>query len=381
MAIREGRWDCPSCGKVGVMGHEVVCPGCGKPRGKVQFYLPSDAAVVTDASKLAEARAGADWICGFCKAANRAAWEKCEGCGAPRADGQQRVKGDAEDRTQAEMQAREQAAHYAQAAAKLAELQRQHRQHAMRGFLACFGGFGLLVCSGMFSLMFVGRAGGQMGHGGPMIRFGAPHRGAYVTIVGKSAFRKVDVEKQAMVHHDDWCFSKPAGVTEISRTRKEHGSHCAWLEHHRGRDGPVLGLLLDDDLGNGYFDDGGGGSSSSWGSDDSGWSSGGSSSHSCTYVTDYEDWCSWEALEWTVVRSPGASDADVIPEWPIVTLLPGERERGRIESYDATVETSDGETLDWPIDGAHFMSWRKGQNRAATFSFFGGLKAIGEPVD
>ncbi|HEX8246476.1 MAG TPA: hypothetical protein VF541_23430, partial [Longimicrobium sp.] len=64
MAIREGRWDCPSCGSEAQLGRHVYCTGCGAPRPEeVQFYLPEDAEAVTDAGQLAQANAGADWVC------------------------------------------------------------------------------------------------------------------------------------------------------------------------------------------------------------------------------------------------------------------------------------------------------------------------------
>ncbi|HEX6037211.1 Ran-binding zinc finger domain-containing protein, partial [Longimicrobium sp.] len=85
MAIREGRWDCPSCGSRGIYGRHVECPGCGKPRpAGIRFYLTDDAPVITDAARLAEARAGADWVCEHCGASNRATVTDCGGCGAPR---------------------------------------------------------------------------------------------------------------------------------------------------------------------------------------------------------------------------------------------------------------------------------------------------------
>jgi hypothetical protein len=85
MAIREGRWDCPSCGSTGIYGRHVDCPGCNKPRpAGIRFYLSDDAPVVTDAARLREARAGADWVCEHCGASNRATRDHCEGCGAER---------------------------------------------------------------------------------------------------------------------------------------------------------------------------------------------------------------------------------------------------------------------------------------------------------
>jgi hypothetical protein len=85
MAIREGRWDCSSCGSTAIYGRHVDCPGCGRPRpAGVRFYLTDNAPVVTDPQQLAEARAGADWICAHCEASNRATLHACGGCGAAR---------------------------------------------------------------------------------------------------------------------------------------------------------------------------------------------------------------------------------------------------------------------------------------------------------
>ncbi|HEU0013475.1 MAG TPA: hypothetical protein VFQ45_07310 [Longimicrobium sp.] len=85
MAIREGRWDCPTCGAVGQLGRQLNCTSCGDPRPEgVRFYLPEDAPEVTDASQLAAARAGADWLCAHCGASARAAQDRCPGCGADR---------------------------------------------------------------------------------------------------------------------------------------------------------------------------------------------------------------------------------------------------------------------------------------------------------
>ena len=85
MAIREGRWDCPSCGCVGQLGRDTRCTQCGdrRPEG-VRFYLPEDAPEITDAAHLAQARAGADWVCEHCSGSARATDTHCPGCGAPR---------------------------------------------------------------------------------------------------------------------------------------------------------------------------------------------------------------------------------------------------------------------------------------------------------
>jgi hypothetical protein len=83
MAIREGAWDCPQCGRQRNRGPEKFCGGCGAPRGpEVRFYLPEDAAEVTDAQALEQAKAAPDWICSYCEADNPARNDFCSGCGA-----------------------------------------------------------------------------------------------------------------------------------------------------------------------------------------------------------------------------------------------------------------------------------------------------------
>jgi hypothetical protein len=85
LAIREGAWDCPVCGRKGNRGPDKFCGGCGSPRGpEVAFYLPEDAPEVTEAEALKRAQAGPDWICPYCGADNPALNAFCSGCGAPR---------------------------------------------------------------------------------------------------------------------------------------------------------------------------------------------------------------------------------------------------------------------------------------------------------
>jgi len=85
LAIREGAWDCPVCGRKGNRGPDKFCGGCGSPRGpEVKFYLPEDAPEVTEAEALKRAQAGPDWVCPYCGADNPSTNEFCSGCGAPR---------------------------------------------------------------------------------------------------------------------------------------------------------------------------------------------------------------------------------------------------------------------------------------------------------
>jgi Zn-finger in Ran binding protein and others len=85
VAVYEGRWDCDHCGHVGNRGPALRCSACDAERpADVRFYLPGDALVVTDAARLKEAAAGADWVCGHCDGANKAGAQRCVHCAHPR---------------------------------------------------------------------------------------------------------------------------------------------------------------------------------------------------------------------------------------------------------------------------------------------------------
>lgn len=76
-----GRWDCSSCGTKGVMGDAYRCHSCGAGRpDDVEFYLPSDAEVVKDAAGIAAAKAGSDWMCGYCGQWVAAVEKACPNC-------------------------------------------------------------------------------------------------------------------------------------------------------------------------------------------------------------------------------------------------------------------------------------------------------------
>lgn len=85
MAIREGRWDCNSCGNKNNRGSQKECPSCGKVRGgDVEFYLPSEdeELEVSDENELKKAKAGPDWYCIHCESGNSRLMDKCSHCGA-----------------------------------------------------------------------------------------------------------------------------------------------------------------------------------------------------------------------------------------------------------------------------------------------------------
>ena len=91
--IIEGTWTCSSCETRDIPGREKTCTSCGNPRerdGESNFdFGPTSATgraareAVSDADALDLARAGADWHCLNCGAANRGDQPSCRTCAAP----------------------------------------------------------------------------------------------------------------------------------------------------------------------------------------------------------------------------------------------------------------------------------------------------------
>lgn len=83
MAIREGAWDCPSCGHKGLPGSRKYCGACGNVRGDdVSFYLPEGSREITEEEELRRATAGPDWKCPYCGGDNPSFNSHCNGCGS-----------------------------------------------------------------------------------------------------------------------------------------------------------------------------------------------------------------------------------------------------------------------------------------------------------
>lgn len=79
--IVEGLWDCPYCGTTAIGGLTKVCPCCGHPQDDgIKFYLGQEKKYL-EADLAKEYGQGADWVCGYCGALNRARYKYCSVCG------------------------------------------------------------------------------------------------------------------------------------------------------------------------------------------------------------------------------------------------------------------------------------------------------------
>jgi hypothetical protein len=341
MAIREGRWDCPTCGTVGQLGRDLGCSQCGtrRPEG-IRFYLPDDAPELTDPSLLSRARAGADWVCEHCAASACAVDEACPGCGAPRGSSPAQRVTDydlaAVPRSGAEPERRAMAA-----AALPATSPRRGGSWLKRGAVA------MLVLLGWCFFR---------------------SKEVTATVAEKAWERSLEVEAYRTVRESDW--SVPTGGRTV-RSYRAVQSHRQELDHYETRTRTVTDRVQvgtrsyvcgQRDLGNGNFED-----------------------RTCTepeyesrsrtesyqepiyrqvpiYATKYD----FDIERWvtdTVLVSRGeaddATDADA-PAWPQPRMTGQRREGERKETYTLVFRDDRDRTYTREVPLAQYQAYRVG---------------------
>ena len=89
----ELHWRCPNCNTQNP-GSEKSCVSCGNPQPPdVAFYQLSDAKLLEDEEKIKAAKLGPDVHCPYCGTRNSADAKECIQCGGNLEDAQQRVRG------------------------------------------------------------------------------------------------------------------------------------------------------------------------------------------------------------------------------------------------------------------------------------------------
>lgn len=321
MAIREGAWDCPHCGRKRNRGPEKYCGGCGAPRGEdVKFYLPDDAPEVTEADALRRAQAGPDWTCPYCAADNPSDHAFCSSCGAAR-DGSQ---------------ARQVVEHRTGTPPSGTPSPPERGRGQGKGGAGSILKKGCLIgCAGLAAIVallwFLGRS-----------------EETTLTVSGHRWQRSIGVEELRTVTEEGWEGELPAGARTLSSRREIHHRNRVRIGSEtrtrtvkeRVQTGTERVKVGERDLGNGYFED------------------------------IYEDRPVYENREreetyeepiyredpvhrtryryevdkWTPSRDVKAGAQDRDPRWPDPGLRSKEREGQREETYEVLFEDRDGAT-------------------------------------
>jgi hypothetical protein len=318
VAIREGAWDCPHCGRKRNRGPEKFCGGCGAPRGEdVPFYLPDDAREVTEADELRRAQAGPDWTCPFCEADNPSDHAFCSSCGAPR-DGSA-ARPVVEHRTDA--------APPAPLAAIPPETPSPGHPRLKRGCqIGC-----LALVALVFLVWLIGRP-----------------RERVLTVTGHRWERTVAVEELRTVFEEGWEGELPAGARSLSSRREVHHTNRVQTgtekktrtvsEHvQTGTERVKVGTR---DLGNGYFED--------VYEDRPVYED---REHEKTYEEPvyredpvYRVKHRYEIDKWMPAREAKAVGGDLSPVWPDAGLGPKQREGQRTEVYEVLFDDREGDS-------------------------------------
>ncbi|MGD2182696.1 zinc finger protein [Lusitaniella coriacea] len=355
MAIREGRWDCPSCSTQGNLGRDRACPNCGRPRPEgIKFYLPENAPKIENQELRAIAQSGADWICEYCGSSNRITIEQCVGCSAPRSNRTQAVKTytpTAVPRSAEVTSPSPQKLNASNTSANQLKrnvtpsLQRVRRTPANRRKRNILISFILAVIVGLGVFLFQPRT-------------------IDTTVVGTPWERVVAIEKYIPVTESDW--SVPSGGRIVSQREEIHHYDRILVGYEtktrtvsdQVQTGTETYVCGQKDLGNGFFED-----------------------KTCTrpiYETrqrteTYEDPIyredpvyktkyTYEIDKWVPSRKATASsNIAEQPYWPPLNLAKNERESERTEEYAVEFRDKKGKTYSIPLDRVNWQNYKPGQ--------------------
>jgi hypothetical protein len=334
MALREGRWDCPTCGGTANLGRDVRCPGCGEPRPEgVRFYLPADEPEIDGDDHRGRATAGADWICEHCSGSARSGLAHCPGCGAERGSSP-------EQRT---------AVHALGEVPRSGERRAAPPEPPPPASRRVGGAWRLAIL-----LLAVG---------GGMQWWNAP-RTVEATVAEKRWERSVVVERYRTVQEDGWTL--PAGARQL-RSERAVRDYRQVVDRYESRTRQVSERVQvgtrsftcgQRDLGNGYFQD-----------------------VTCTeptyetrYRTEryqepihrrepvYGTRFTWEIRRWVPEDTLRADGVDAsVPAWPEPPAGPELRAGARTEAYHLRFAAPRGRTYDRESDAAEYARLAPGE--------------------
>lgn len=331
MAIREGRWGCPTCGTTGLLGRDTKCKNCGatRPEG-IKFYLPENAPTVTNAVQLATAKAGADWICDYCGSSNRAVAPTCSNCGAAQGAKRQAIQ-----------------AHPLPNPEAPPPVKPSQKPRQKRWALGCLGLIGSLVA---------------------LLIFWFQPQQIEATVTQTAWQRSIQIEQLTTLVESDW--SIPDGGRLLSQQEAIHHYEQV-LERYEtrtrevservaaGSESYVCGTV---DLGNGFFED--------KMCDRTLYET---RTHSETYEEPiyrdepvYQTQYTYEIDRWLVNRTPQTSGNDHHPYWPEIVLGPQERQGAGQETYTVHFEGENGKSYQITMALARWLDFDGGSQHRIT---------------
>ncbi len=319
--IVQGYWDCPYCSSKEISGAIRTCPGCGRARGNVKFYMKGHtegmrmtAAQRAQVEHVDEEKAkyiskNPDWYCSFCETLNSDNAKFCSSCGASR---------ESSESNYFEMHRKAEEAQRVRAMDD--QPQTAQPQKRSKSFLLIL----IAVVVALGGLMFYLN--------------GNTTQGGYV-VSDLSWDRTIEVEQYRMFSESDWYLPEGAELTSQREELHHYDSvfdHYEDVEVQRSREvfDHTETTYTHEDMGNGYFQE--------------------VAHEEPVYRTEYYTETVQEPVyvdvpryqtkyyyniwRWVPGRYAEASEHSTSPYWPDPELKEDEREGQRAEVYRFTVE-------------------------------------------
>ncbi len=342
----ELEWGCPRC-QTRNPGPNKFCNGCGGPQPEdVVFEQPLQEKLLTDAGKIAQAKAGPDVHCSYCSGRNPASAKFCGSCGADLAGARARDKGrvvgahrsaPVPDVTcpacgslnpASARQCQQCSAPLPGAAGKAAATASPPPRPMKRGLVLAGGAvLGLCLLAGLVFMLFSRRTQDRL---------------AQVQSVNWE--RSIEVEGLAPVEREDWADQIPSDA-EVGACR---------LVVRETVDEPqpgaveVCGTPYTLDTGSGY----------------------GEVVQDCEYEV-YDDYCDYTVLDWAVIDTAVLTGTDLRPAWPSPNLSGDQRLGTQHEDYGVTLIAGDETYTFSPADATEFLRFSPGSEWVLAVNTFG----------
>jgi ribosomal protein L40E len=350
-------WTCPRCSTKNP-GPNKFCTACGAPQPEnVTFEQAPDAKLITDAEKIARAKAGPDIHCPYCNARNPAGSKFCGACGGDQSRAKARASGGVVGAfSQAAVAATPVvcpscgssnaagASDCSKCGTVLAGVKSSVPLPAAKTAPASSRKlYGILAVAGLLVVCVIGG----------ILWLASRTEGVTASVANVEWTRSVAIEAIGPVEREGWWDQIPSGAQQGS----------CYLKYRYTQDQPaansreVCGTPYTVDTGTGI----------------------GEVVKECVYEVS-EDWCSYTVMDWKTVDTATLSGRDLRPAWPSRALGSDQRFGDHEESYTVSFD-ADGRTYTvTPESEAEFRRYALGSDWVLNVNTFGSVLSL-EPAN
>ena len=347
----ELEWTCKHCGTVNP-GMKRTCSNCGAPMAQDdQFELPDQQELITDKAKLEEASAGPAIQCPYCSAPNPAGTRLCIQCGGDIEAGLERKAGEVLGAYQnapvpdkpcpsCGQMVKANAERCPNCGASLADTYKTTTPAVTvtarkTPLWMIIGGIGvglLCIAAIIFFIVMSNRT-----------------KEVTATVASLHWQRSVEILAQQPVQRRAWEQDVPQEARDVSC----HDEYRETSSEPAPKATEVCGTPYTIDTGSGA----------------------GQVVQDCEYLV-YDSSCDFTVLDWAVVNTAMAEGADNQPTWPTFSLLAGQQEGNRHETYQVTFAASEQTYAYTAADLSEFNQFELDAQWLLDINSFGDIKGV-----